>query len=405
MSTILYFLCICFACIAAQNDSKIGDSLNNFATRLLQFTADEAGDDMNLALSPYTVWSLLSIIAEGARGNTSKELENVLQISNEKNEFRNEFKQLKGTLQNKTVGVTLELSSGIFTNKKHSLKQSFQDVTKQYYDVDTIPVDFKDLKASSELINSYVAKATNNRIVNFISQSDIKDAEIFLTSTLYFKGDWTNPFNKTATKNSPFFNEKGEEIGKVDMMFLSGAVAFLRLEALKAQAVLLPYGNGSKMSMVVILPLRGSSIAEVLELMHQMQMRTIIEKLKEAEQQFIDEDVNIFLPKFSVSSDLNMNVVLSKMGIKEVFDAQKADLLNMVNQYLFVSRLIQKAEIDVDEEGTIAAAASGAAVSYKQQTPKFNANRPFIYSIVDMEAKTVVFNGVYRNPKRASNSS
>ncbi|XP_044765721.1 serine protease inhibitor 77Ba-like [Coccinella septempunctata] len=405
MSRILYFLGACFLCIEAQNSINIGDGLNTFATNLLQATADEAGEEMNLALSPYTVWSLLSIISEGARGNTLKELETVLNIPYDKTEFRNEYKQLRGTLQNTTVGVTLELSSGIFTNKKHSLKQTFQDRTKEYYSIDVMPADFKDLKASTELINNYVAKATNNRIVEFISQSDVKDAEIFLTSTLYFKGDWTYPFNKTATMKKPFFNEKGEEIGEADMMFLSASVAFLRLEALKAQAVLLPYGNGAKMSMVIILPLKGASITEVLELVNKMEMRTIIEKLKEAEQQFIDEDVNVFLPKFSISSDLNMNVVLDKMGLKEVFDSQKADLLNMVNQYLYVSRLIQKAEIDVDEEGTIAAAASGAAVTYKQQTPKFNANRPFIYSIVDMEAKSVVFNGVFRNPKRATKSN
>lgn len=74
--------------------------------------------------------------------------------------------------QNKTVGVTLDLSSGIFTNKKHTLKQSFQDRTRKFYDVDVEPTDFRDLKASTEQINNYVAKATNNRIVDFISQSE-----------------------------------------------------------------------------------------------------------------------------------------------------------------------------------------------------------------------------------------
>ncbi|KAK9889243.1 hypothetical protein WA026_004520 [Henosepilachna vigintioctopunctata] len=386
-----------------QNGLSIGDALNNFASNLLRVTAEEAGNDMNLALSPYTVWSLLSIIAEGSRGNTARELEISLNIPSEKTQFRKEYKSLQGLLQNKTPNVTLELSSGIFTNKKHPLKQSFQRRTKEFYDADIMPVDFKNLKASTEFINNYISKATNNRIPDLISPDDLRDAEIFLTSTLYFKGDWQNPFNQTATKKAPFFNEKGKEIAQVNMMYLSGFVPFLRLEALKSQAVLLRYGDGSKMAMVVILPMKGSSVSEVLSLMNRMPMRTILEKLREAEQQFVDEDVNVYLPKFSISSDLNLNIALDKLGIKDVFDSQKADLLDMVSQYLYISRFVQKAEIVVNEEGTEASAAAGASAIYKQQSPKFMANRPFIYSIVDSQARSVIFNGVYRNPKTALN--
>ncbi|KAL3289595.1 hypothetical protein HHI36_023008 [Cryptolaemus montrouzieri] len=386
------------ASIRAQNEG-IGDSLNKFAARLLQVTANEAGDKMNLALSPYTVWSLLSIITEGARENTASELEAALEIPKDKSKFREEYGVLRKTLLKPTEGVTLELSSGIFTNKIHPLKKKFRQLMNYYYNVDITPVDFRDTKASTDFINKYVADATKNRIPNLLLEGDVQNAEIFLTSTLYFKGDWKLPFNKTATQKVPFFDEKNAQIGQVDMMFTKRFVPFSKMDEIKSSVVLLPYGDGNKMSMIVILPKKGSSVSEVLELLIESPMTKIYERLRKEEQQYYDDEINIYLPKFSISSDLNLMIALYKMGVKDVFDFSTANLLDMVDQYLFISGLIQKAEIEVNEEGTVASAAAGASAIYKQQTPNFIANRPFIYALYDSEAKSVIFNGIYRTPQ------
>lgn len=384
--------------VLSRSSNGIGESINKFAFNLLKATSAEAGD-LNIALSPYTVWTLLSIISEGARGNTAKELNYGLNIPSDKTQFRNDFKALSSVLSSLTPGVTLELSNGIFTNKKHALKEDFQNITKEYYNVDLLPVDFKNLKGTTEFINNYVAKATNNRIRDLIAPDDLRYAEIFLTSTLYFKGAWTSPFNKSATKKESFYNDKNEKIGEVDMMNIKTAsIPFIRLDSIKSQAASLSYGKDEKMAMIVILPFRGSNVDEVLNLLDSYTIETVIEKLNSAKEMFFEEELEVSLPRFSVTSDFNLNIPLQQMGIQDIFDSQKADLLGMFKHYLYISRLIQKAEIEVNEEGTVASAAAAASAIYKMPAPKFIANRPFIYAIINVNTNSVIFEGIVRNP-------
>lgn len=193
---------------------------------------------------------------------------------------------------------------------------------------------------------------------------DIKDAAIFMTSALYFKGQWAVPFNKSATDRHSFYDESENKIADVMMMYQIGPFPYSRVEYLKAHAIELAYGKNNKMSMFVILPYRGQILSTILENIAAVPVSRLIQILAEAEQQFADEDIEVYLPRFKINTDYHLEGVLRDMGITDIFDDQKADLLGIFPHYLYVSHFVQKAEIEVNEEGTVAIAASGSNISY-----------------------------------------
>jgi len=177
------------------------------------------------------------------------------------------------------------------------------------------------------------------------------------------------------------------------MMYQTGPFPYSRIEYLKSLAVEIPYGETDKMSMVVILPNKGESLIDLLRMMTKTAFGRVLDDLDSAKEEFEDEDVKLYVPRFSVTSDLTLNLVLDKMGIKDVFNQDAANLLGIFPHYLYVSMLVQRAEIEVSEEGTVASAAAGATVANKSPPPKFIANRPFLYFIVNKPTRCIVFAG------------
>ncbi|XP_018320664.1 serine protease inhibitor 77Ba isoform X2 [Agrilus planipennis] len=372
-------------------------SLNDFAVKLLLQSVDYLGENFNIALAPYPVWSLLTILAEGARDETERQLEETLSIPSGKDraQFRKSFKTLKKYLKQKSDGIELDISNSIFVTKEQNLNKTYQLLVKNFYDVDVMPIDFKNLIQSQNIINSHIAKLTNNKITNLVTV-DLVDAQILLTSTLYFKGRWMLPFNKSATFKDKFYDEKGNEKGEVMMMYQIGTFPFFMLPNIKAHVVELPYGKGDRMSMIVVLPRKKEELSTILKKISAMPFKVILEALEDARQ--YDEDVMMYLPRFSIISDFILNAILYEMGIKDVFNENVANLLGIFPEYLYLSRVIQQAKIDVDEEGTEAAAAAGGVVSFKNTPPRFYANKPFAFFIIDKQTKSIVFEGKVSNP-------
>lgn len=375
-------------------------ALNRFALNMFASTVEEleAHGSVNLALSPFTIWSLLAIIAEGARQNTAREMDGVLG-SSDKEPFRRSFLALKNNLRAVRSGdVDLDLTSSVFTTNKQRLNSTYENVVRNIYDASVYPVDFTKTGQAAAYINDIVAKATKNKVRDFVTPGDMNNADIVLTSTLYFKGMWGIPFNKTVTNSQPFFNEAGSQIGEVQMMYQVAYYPYTLIQDLNCWAVELPYGQEGKVSMIVLLPRQGERLSTVLQKLAKSSITDVIQKLGESAQMFEDENVQVYLPKFHVTSDLALNGVLKRLGINEVFDEDKANLLGMFTHYAYLTRVFQKADIAVDEDGTVATSAAGGTVSYKAPPPKFNANRPFTYFIVDKTSSSVIFMGTVVNP-------
>ncbi|KAJ3639295.1 hypothetical protein Zmor_002660 [Zophobas morio] len=397
----LFFLLLTLVCAKSQT---ISDSLNAFTIDLLAATSRENGSPRNLALSPYTVWTLLSIIDEGAKDNTAKQLETVLRIpdASGKSAFRNNFRNLSNIVSAKDSGVNLDIYNSIFTRKDQTLKTEYRDVVRTNYDVNVQPIDFDNQDVASATINKYIAQATKNRITNFINPDDLAYASVFIVSALYFKGAWMQPFNPNQTRPDTFYDEKQNKLGEVDMMYQMNPFAYARLEWIRGYSVELPYGEGDKMSMILILPYKDQTVQGMLQLMTQEPFSKIINKLEKAAIDFEGDDVQVYLPRFKIESDLTLNAILQKMGVTDVFDEANANLLGMFEHFLYVTRLIQRAEIEVNEEGTVASAASGASVINKMPPPKFVANRPFLYFLVNKPTKSIMFAGKMTVPSKVA---
>lgn len=377
---------------------NVSSPLNQFSVRLLSETSDKAGDNINLALSPYTVWSLLSIIAEGAKDNTAQELDKVLGLPSNKESFRRNYKSLTKYLQEKADNVQLDINSAIFASKNQTLIRAYQTLVNNFYGVDIMPTDFKNVMQAVNSINSYVAKSTQNKIVDLIKDVDVVNSEVLMVSTLFFKGRWKLPFNDTATFSDKFYDESGNVKGSVSMMYQIGSYPYSFLANLKSHAVELPYGKGDRMSLIVILPQKGEKLSSVLRQIVTVSFDYVLNTLETAEQQFGEDYVQVYLPRFSINSELNLNEILHQMGIKDVFDPYEANLLGIFHHYLFISRVIQQARIEVNEEGTVASAAAAGSLQNRIPPPKFNANKSFAYFIVDKPTRSILFCGKVTNP-------
>lgn len=183
---------------------------------------------------------------------------------------------------------------------------------------------------------------------------------MLMLSAIHFKGQWANPFNKTYTKTEQFYDEFGNSVGNVQMMFERAPVAYAPIKELESHVIQLPYGSQNRLGMVVILPRKNVSLTEVAEKLAGYSLTEMFKTLDKALKDFEDDEIEVHLPKFSTNTDLALNAILTKMGLRSIFSSDAE--LNRMNPDIFLSRLIHKAKIDVDEEGTVASAVTGKVV-------------------------------------------
>lgn len=152
------------------------------------------------------------------------------------------------------------------------------------------------------------------------------------------------------------------------------------------------------MSMIIVLPI-SITLQDTLDMLAQHAFTDILDNLAKSQAIFGNDPVKIYIPRFKIASDLNLNYVLYQLGIRDAFLAHKADLRRISDVPMFVSRVIHKAEIDVDEDGTVASSISAADIENKLPAAKIKANRPFAYFVYDKETNSIVFMGKYSIPK------
>lgn len=177
-------------------------------------------------------------------------------------------------------------------------------------------------------------------------------------------------------------------------MFRKGGCSHIRVPSLEAEIIELAYGFDQKFSMVILLPNKNVPLVKVIDNLRILGLHTVIENLNESEE---DPELEIYLPRFSISSDLKLNYILQRMGLFDLFDSKHANLSKISKHPTFVSQFVQKAVIDVDEKGTVAAAVT-ASLSFQSIPSQFYVNRPFAFMIVERTTNTILFCGHVRNP-------
>lgn len=378
----------------------LSEKIGNFSIEILFHTSKTLQEGDNFIMSPITVWSVLAVIAEGAAGDTRNEINNVLRLSaRNKESTRTGFRNITQWLQVNTGTVKLAKINAIFVDKDRLPLPEFTEISKNYYQTEMVTLDFKDSARSANILNQAISNITHGKIPNMVDASYFQDSQMVLTSALYFKGQWAMPFNASSTEKMPFYDSKGQKIGEVNMMYNRHTYPFSNIKELQARVIELPYGNENRLSMLIMLPNPGVSLEDMFSNFKNVNLDTFFEELRVSKEEYSDDEVDCYIPRFKIQSDIDLtNVLKNRLGIQELFDQSRAKLPFMARTPLYVSKVVHKAEIEVTEEGTEAAGVTVAEFSNRIGVVQFQANRPFTYMIIEKVTNSIVFGGFYKTP-------
>lgn len=377
-------------------------SLNFFKQVSLLVDSDRNVTTTNIILSPLSVWNLLALLSEGAEGRTLTEILDVMKVEDQ-NIIKHHFKTFQKAINANTSGVDISSAQFMFTDKNHPVRHDFEHIVDTYYGEQLFEaLDFsssnQSLLESFNRINKIVSEATKGQIKRSIHPSALQQARLLLLSVLFFQGEWTYPFNRSLTNESaPFYDESDRMVGSVPLMFQKAVLPFAAFRELEAQIVELPYGSERQLSMLVILPRKGVPLHEVVRRLADFNMEMIYSELKQAAEEYEDDEVEVFLPRLQISSDYTLKSVLFNMGMKDAFHEHIA-LFDKIASDIFVNDVFQKNKIIVNEEGTTASSVTAAIFVNKATPPRFIANRPFAFLIVDKRNDLILFMGQVKNP-------
>ena len=354
---------------------------NDFAFRLFS----KARGDESCIMSPLSVTYALGMINNGAAGQTQKEICDVLGFGDAGADGINQFcrKMLTEapTLDEET---TAEIANTIYVNSGmgYELQQGFVDKAYKFYDATPEALDFYD-GSTIGIINQWASNHTHGMIPEIVNEESFnRDADSYLLNAIYFKGTWTNKFEKQETRNEPFNGQ-----GEVPMMRQREYFEYFENDIY--QAVRLPYGNEAY-KMTLFLPREGKSIDDALAAIDGKNWNQL-----HGDGTYL---VDLKMPRFKTEACLNLVKILINMGMPTAFSVA-AEFPYFGNRPVSISNIFQKAVIDLDEEGTTAAAitvgAMGESSGYEPRTVTFHANRPFFYIISERSTGTIFFIGQF----------
>ncbi len=330
------------------------------------------------------------MVYNGAGGETKSQMERALGYSGlQLAEINSANRAARILADNIDPKVELRIANSIWVNKNLTLEPTFLKTNDESYAAEVSSLDFSNPK-SPDTVNGWVSQKTKGRIPSILDQIS-PDAGALLINAVYFKGVWSEPFAKDATRPSPFHLSSGQT-ADVQMMHRHGSYEFFEREENKA--VKIPFGS-NRLSMILILPPAGAPLSEYVSSLANGGWDSIIGNLHSA-------DVDLALPKFTFSFAASLKSSLANLGVKDLFVPGKADLSMMRKANdLFVQDVIHKTWIQVDEEGAEAAASTDVTVGVTSlpKTVSFTADRPFVWAIVDSPSGMILFAGVVQDPR------
>ena len=380
---------------AAEN--QISKTVNNFSRNYFS----KLDKDKNIFYSPYSIAAAFSIVANGAKGQTQKEILSALNAKN-LNALNQNFKDFRaGVEENYKDGVTLNEADLILIDKNFigkGINANFQKNIEEFYKTEIDAADFQEnLDAEKFRIKNFVAEKTKDFISDYESSAE-ENTILDLLNVIYFKGDWENPFDAAKTWKSFFTNNDGSKI-RVQMMAQTFRNKISYYADEKFVGIALPYKNNLA-AMYVILP-RNENFLNVAELWDAAEFsyrENFLANIKNSSP--FEGNVEVFIPKFELDIKNNLVEDLQQMGIRRAF-TNSADFSNIVkNTRLKISNATHQAKIKVDETGTEAAAVTeitmvkSTAVAAPPKTIYFRADRPFLFLVRDAESEVNLFAGV-----------
>ena len=344
-------------------------------------------------VSPLSVTYLMSMLANGADGETQKQILATLGWAGEgiQQPSLQDINDYSRMLIEKTArldkAVTVEIANYVAVNKEFKLNSKFQKSVERDYKAGVESLNFTS-PSTLKHINDWCNDRTHGMIPSIINELD-PDAVSYLMNAIYFNGTWKDKFSKEETKQE-MFRGYTRDIQYVDMMHRHGEYFYADGDGYSAVSI--PYGNGA-FRMTVILPTEGSFLRDVMASMDGGKFQALQRSMEKC-------NVDLKIPRFTTEVDLPLNDIISALGAPLIFSSQ-ADFSQFARGDFYVSKMFQKAKIEVSEEGTKAAAVTAAIMMMSAVRPEkkrnvvFHADSPFAYIISENSTGSIYFMGQY----------
>ena len=381
---------------AAQSTNKCVAPANTaFALDLYQRERTNAG---NLFFSPYSISTALAMTYAGARGQTAQEMARVLHLTLPQDEVPTAFAALGKRMAEIANGkqVTLAVANSLWAQRRYQFAQPFLELNRRYFGAEIELVDFeRQSTVACRQINDWVGRKTQGLICDLAQPGQFThDTRLALCNAIYFKGTWVTRFNREATSPGPFTVAKGHTV-TVPMMFQTVKLRCHRSR--EATVFSLPYA-GNDFSMVICLPAAVDGLGDIE---NQLNLERCAQWLGSLDGE-VGTEFELSLPRFKLSSRLDLTKRLSVMGMRSAFDEVAADFSGMCEANdLFLSDMMHQAFVEVNEEGTVAAAASMDSFLRRSSGPTpLMVDHPFLFLIQDRRSGTILFLGRVVDPTK-----
>jgi serpin B len=377
----------------------IAQENNAFAVDLYSKLSSQPG---NLFFSPASVSSAFAMAYAGARGATASQMASTLHFALPPNRLHPAMGALLAQLNGPHPNYELHMANALWAQKDQHFLGTYTNLMKRDYGDGFQPVDFKaNPEAARALINTWVADQTQQKILNLVPPGAVTPlTRLILTNAIYFKAAWADQFSKSQTQNEDFHLSSTKPV-KADLMHTANGGQYFRGPAF--QALELPYLR-DELSMIVLLPDDPDGLPALEQSLTALSLKTWINSLS------YEERIIVTFPRFKITQQFELSSTLESLGMKQAFQPGTADFSAITgDKSLFISAAIHKAYIDVDENGTEAAAATAVmmsmATAMRPFTPPpppivFRADHPFLFLIRDNSTNAILFIGRLTDPTK-----
>ncbi|CAF1065244.1 unnamed protein product [Rotaria sordida] len=390
-------------------------SFEQFGLKLYS-TVSQNKKNENIFLSPASISLAMSMCSVGAQQETLSQMLQTFEVSS-RNQLIQTAEQIMHifSIANQDKQVQLKLANRLYAQKAYQLQEEYLKILQNSFKADIKLEDFENEGAQAvQRINAWVEQQTNNLIRNLLSIRDVPpETRLIIINSIYFKGTWIKEFSKNLTNENADFHEANGKISKVALMHQREKFAYAENNDLHVQIVHIPYKSENKdveFVFTVILPNRGVQLDVVEQKL--ASQSDLMQKLL-SHQNTRTEELHLYLPKFKMEATFELSDILQQLGMKDAFNRDKANFTGIVREKnnrdrLYISKVIHKAFIDVNEQGSEAAAATAVviAISASVHQPshpiEFKVDRPFLFFIRESRQNIVLFSGRFISPPTKS---
>jgi serpin B len=374
---------------------SVADSNNEFAVALKKRLNSRAG---NQFFSPASISTALAMVYAGTAGETRQQMAAALHLELAGESLQDGYAALGKLLNRDNADYRLKMANRLWGARNYPFQPPFLATTREKYGAELAQLDFAASEQARDTINTWVAEQTNDKIQNLIPPGLLNElTRLVLTNAIYFKGSWDEQFRKNQTRDEPFHLAKGTPIN-VPTLHQSHDFGYFETDAV--QVLQLPYA-GNDLSMVVVLPKQVDGLAAVEAKLSAADLGKWVTATEYRK-------VRVSLPKFKLTSEFQLGETLQALGMELAF-SDAADLSGISSaEGLKISDVIHKAYVDVNEEGTEAAAATAVGIVAlsapleKDQPVVFQADHPFLFLIQDDRSGAILFLGRMADPTAAA---